>query len=1293
VETFRNKHFLKLKFLKTVIPLLLLVLAINVTAEDLNANIAMTSRSIASQASGPSKSIGSIDKPTKESLRLTQLIYLLTLESYFEEGSDKYRPEHLLHRHYLRTLLSDWDENLKTGTITSTQAYIDSIRMRKTYLGEFVGVWDQIHGTTLSENKLSKLDSINLGGFRESFLALAFTSETREPLEARILKILQFASTQMLTNGTDPLPAIMLALAFRDYESPSVQNLAREILRESERSQLAYKVLTLTRDLVLPGAALKATPTGALLASRTVNWIKDVVKQTRATDKLSSISMSHNWLPTELLKNFVQIVRQSSSMQKSIAASLAIHGAVVATNTSGSSAATRQSSDNSGIGRVVGASERGIDSDIITPELLHWTRSIDGALTELSGLAQKFRSSESNGGQDYQDFVVQHAATYDPLKLNRSRWVERGKAMLAQFVSERSRLNKPLVSPSSSLPTSSPVSPSNPSLEKFKDSQFDVFEYLLESEQQLQYWPEPLTHSAAVLQHKMLLVKTRMQKLAANNGQGADQNLKFDPKEIIEEFRKTLIENELQNYRGARRTLVSVLLEWGGNCVSQTELMLALLVEFKSLLPGGYEVGFAVFRNHMEAVLVSKDAIWYLVDGQFTKRDNSVTLVRPEALIYHIVKTADPSYGLDLSPFYFERAVDQISPEASDKSIGRLVLSKLKSLSPVQILQSASESGLSNSLGRDFAPGRVTPPSNSPDHALTTYFVSQKASDEGSAAASKAGLQSNMKAATGASSIGEALRSKLMGDRQSSGSNKHYPVRFSINFFGKNLNLCIALSIFDPACQVHNQFVSSEFRINLPSPQTAIIIPKAGYSEASPQVVLNVDRDKVNQIKSLPPPVIFFKTIEQDFIIKNIINLLQSESNKTSVTSGYQSPTSQMNLGPDVQETVNFRRLLEIEKLIEQSIAKNYAHAFAHLFAYYSLASGAQGDANFQKAIAIGQMAEDQKAKAIWPHLELQQIIDMMRALQSETAHNLNLAITHPYVKSAGLDYLEMLSRESTKLLTDVALHPLEFATRYSQMPIESRLAVAKYLRESKTKMAQYARGKLKHALDHTSLSQLKIVADSTPTTEVCVSLEEFEKLVTATSPNLPDCRSGTSGLCEFKEANICQTDSATATGVGGGGQTQVAPMLQLNKSKLVRLNRGVVNSIQVTSMGLVELTLISSGGIELWSENEFKVIAHFSQSASAELIDGSKPISCQGEDCFKAGNSEGDAAILHLFPDAFLKHAGPVNSMSSAGSGSVGSGSAGHQFGVLVDLNNEPVSDHRLELYERATSAYTVSI
>lgn len=222
----------------------------------------------------------------------------------------------------------------------------------------------------------------------------------------------------------------------------------------------------------------------------------------------------------------------------------------------------------------------------------------------------------------------------------------------------------------------------------------NLAELFLEGERLSGYWPDDTALARMTLESKLLRLKRRISESRITT---------------IEELRENIFENELEDYRGKRRTLTGVLLDWGGNCVAQTMTLISLLTEFPQLVPAGAQLGVYISSTHMEAVLLTQDKIQFLVSGKMLDRVPTVTVLKPATLLLQALH----SMGDTNLPITGDEYLNGKPPRSALKIPPFKFLTALSNL--------FSESGLlDNGL---FSPveGAKSDAPNAPSHARVTY--------------------------------------------------------------------------------------------------------------------------------------------------------------------------------------------------------------------------------------------------------------------------------------------------------------------------------------------------------------------------------------------------------------------------------------------------------------------------------------------------------------------------------------------------------------------------------------------
>lgn len=119
--------------------------------------------------------------------------------------------------------------------------------------------------------------------------------------------------------------------------------------------------------------------------------------------------------------------------------------------------------------------------------------------------------------------------------------------------------------------------------------------------------------------------------------------------ETIEEFRQISIEDALVNYKRDYPNLTSTLLNWGGNCVASTMLMISLLEPHKErLAAAGYKLVVSLFTDHIEAGLMNGNELISLVEGLQTKNIVS-TIHEPKFLMILLLRNYDSAISSAIS--------------------------------------------------------------------------------------------------------------------------------------------------------------------------------------------------------------------------------------------------------------------------------------------------------------------------------------------------------------------------------------------------------------------------------------------------------------------------------------------------------------------------------------------------------------------------------------------------------------------------------------------------------------------
>jgi len=222
-----------------------------------------------------------------------------------------------------------------------------------------------------------------------------------------------------------------------------------------------------------------------------------------------------------------------------------------------------------------------------------------------------------------------------------------------------------------------------------------LWQMLVDGERLMGYWPKDEQLTRLTLESRYLSLRNRLSRLQINN---------------IENFRQEVFANELEDYRGKRRTLTSMLLDWGGNCVSQTLMLISLLNDFPNLIPQGTGVGLYLSPTHMEAVLVGTNEIRFLVSGIVSKRQADITVLKPQALLRMLLASLDSELQFDSSEYYLNGRPNG-NVDSGSKGLLESALNKFLD----------SESGLTKGSSSFKTAGSGSSKPFAPEHATVKY--------------------------------------------------------------------------------------------------------------------------------------------------------------------------------------------------------------------------------------------------------------------------------------------------------------------------------------------------------------------------------------------------------------------------------------------------------------------------------------------------------------------------------------------------------------------------------------------
>lgn len=110
----------------------------------------------------------------------------------------------------------------------------------------------------------------------------------------------------------------------------------------------------------------------------------------------------------------------------------------------------------------------------------------------------------------------------------------------------------------------------------------------------------------------------------------------------IGQFRQLVIEEAIHNYKRDYPNLTSLLLSWGGNCVSSTMLVTSLLEPYKEkLAANGYKLAIGLYPDHIEPALILTDGRYLdLVGGKLISH-TKVTIKKPSYLMVLLARHLD----------------------------------------------------------------------------------------------------------------------------------------------------------------------------------------------------------------------------------------------------------------------------------------------------------------------------------------------------------------------------------------------------------------------------------------------------------------------------------------------------------------------------------------------------------------------------------------------------------------------------------------------------------------------------
>ncbi len=131
--------------------------------------------------------------------------------------------------------------------------------------------------------------------------------------------------------------------------------------------------------------------------------------------------------------------------------------------------------------------------------------------------------------------------------------------------------------------------------------------------------------------------------LAMDFIQGGYERLKFQVSRIVgnelldqtklDQIRKLAISSVLHNYKRDYPNLTSTFMGWGGNCVAESMLLIALLEPYVNRLPTGSQLSVLLTSDHMEAAVWDGKYLTRLMQGTRNQDTDGLVLYRYEWLM------------------------------------------------------------------------------------------------------------------------------------------------------------------------------------------------------------------------------------------------------------------------------------------------------------------------------------------------------------------------------------------------------------------------------------------------------------------------------------------------------------------------------------------------------------------------------------------------------------------------------------------------------------------------------------
>lgn len=520
------------------------------------------------------------------SLRLTHLLFRTVFQEYFREGLTEKRPNFLIHRYYLETFLAQWDQEIETQPFGKTTEIWRRI-LEKThaeYLGSSYQIWQRTFVDFLEHSqpevfKSLKPFQITIGYYRQTFLGTVLRTERETDLELRIMQIMDQVGFLMLNTSEDFELGISMIEPFLHYPDYRVSKKASEMIISAPKSE---KLLNWTR-FILGAVGLKSIWS---------NLYKNPVRLSTAFQsgmmQLSKLSGAIRLNVLRKLNNVPKMKALLSQIQNSarrkivvatpIATAVALHGGLLI--------AMWPEKD----GAKPNESHEGEDGD-------------QRDITKFQVLADLALRSQRTDGLLESSFLEgrMNSAIGPEMKLSRAETIKKLEEVLFNLKM---------------------ISNGNTSDLQKKRRQ-SLLPLILAYENTLGLLPAERELFYLLANRRMVALRARVEQMPAGG---------------YELLRQLLLTEELFNYRKLSNDLNSVIIGWGGNCVSQTLLFLALFTEYPHLLPSDRRLKVAIFLDHIELAFESEKEWQLIVKGRRIDRKARVSVFDPEVLLAEMIR-------------------------------------------------------------------------------------------------------------------------------------------------------------------------------------------------------------------------------------------------------------------------------------------------------------------------------------------------------------------------------------------------------------------------------------------------------------------------------------------------------------------------------------------------------------------------------------------------------------------------------------------------------------------------------